>query len=55
MDAYRWGSVQEIQVFLYGRYAPLNPSEYRAQPVKITYELKEENEDVNSQSTTEGH
>ncbi len=42
MDAYRWGSVEEIQGFLSGHYAPLNPSEYQARMVRITYELMEE-------------
>jgi hypothetical protein len=40
MTVDRWGSVEDIQAFLYGYYSPPNPSEYRAQPVRITYELE---------------
>lgn len=45
MRATRWNSVDEIDAFLHGHYKPDRPDDYRAVPVKITYEL-EENEDV---------
>lgn len=42
MSVDRWGSVEDIRAFLYGYYAPPNPSEYRATPVRIKYELEVE-------------
>lgn len=46
MSVDRWVSVEDIQRFLYGYYAPHNPSEYRARPVVIKYELMEDDSNV---------
>lgn len=45
----------EAAVFLTGHYAPDNPEEYHVRSVRVTYELMEDEANVNSQSTAEGN
>lgn len=39
MKATRWNSVEEVDGFLTGHYAPPDPDNYYAHPIHITYEL----------------
>lgn len=47
-------TADEATVFLTGHYAPKNPEDYHAQPVRIKYEL-EVDENVNTQSPAQGN
>ncbi|MCM3703773.1 hypothetical protein [Paenibacillus macerans] len=41
MKATRWHDTDEVEVFLNGRFKPEQPEDFRAVPVKVTYELGE--------------
>ncbi|MNN43065.1 hypothetical protein D3C81_1572810 [compost metagenome] len=42
MKVDRWVTEDDVQAFLHGYYAPPEPDNYYAVPVKVTYELETE-------------
>jgi len=40
MKAVRFNREDDLEVFLLGRYGPDDPQNFRAVPVKVTYELE---------------